>query len=104
MEPCPFGHADPAWQPRGTREAPDVAELWQRPDDRLHDFVAGSALTHAPMAQLRRNLALAIGTSGDPASVAALDAPGGGVKNAAFSADAAGVQDAVRWAMKRPAG
>ena len=36
-------------------------ELWQRPDDRLHDFVAGSALTHAPMAQLRRNLALAIG-------------------------------------------
>lgn len=108
QEVCPWNLApsatpDPAWQPRGTREAPAVAELWRRPDDRLHDFVAGSALTHAPMAQLRRNLALAIGASGDPASVAALESPGGGVKNAAFSADAVAVQDAVRWALERPA-
>lgn len=109
QEVCPWNLApsatlDPAWQPRGTREAPDAAQLWQRPDDRLHDFVAGSALTHAPMAQLRRNLALALGASGDAASVAVLNAPGGGVKNAAFSADAAAVQDAVRWAIQRPAG
>ncbi|HUU35586.1 MAG TPA: tRNA epoxyqueuosine(34) reductase QueG [Vicinamibacterales bacterium] len=103
QEVCPWNltpatTADGAWQPRATREAPNAAELWRRRDDRLHDFVAGSALTHAPMAQLRRNLALAIGAAGDPASVAALDAPGGGVKNAAFSADAPAVRDAVAWA------
>ena len=100
---CPWNLApavsdDPAWRPRGTRGAPDPAALWQRPDDRLHDFVAGSALTHAPMAQLRRNLALAIGAGSDAAAVAVLAAPGGGVKNAAFSADAPAVRDAVDWA------
>lgn len=103
QEVCPWNLApgvtvDPAWQPRATREAPDAAELWQRPDDRLHDFVAGSALTHAPMAQLRRNLALAIGVAGNTAAVAALASPGEGVKNAAFSAAAPAVTDAVRWA------
>ena len=103
---CPWNLApavslDPAWQPRGTREAPDPAALWQRADDRLHDFVAGSALTHAPLAQLRRNLALALGASGEPTALAALDQPGGGVKNAAFSADTAAVQDAVEWARAR---
>jgi len=103
---CPWNLApalslDPAWQPRGTREAPDPAALWQRPDDRLHDFVAGSALTHASMAQLRRNLALALGALGDATSIAALEHPGGGVKNAAFSADTAAVQDAVEWAGQR---
>ena len=101
---APARTADAAWQPRATREAPAPAELWQRPDDRLHDFVAGSALTHAPLSQLRRNLALAIGASGDARQVEALDRPGGGVTNAAFSANAARVQDAVRWAMTRPAG
>jgi epoxyqueuosine reductase len=106
QEVCPWNLApavsvDPAWQPRGTRETPDPAALWQRPDDRLHDFIEGSPLTHAPMTQLRRNLALAIGAGGDPDAVALLDAPGGGVKNAAFSADAPAVRDAVGWARAR---
>jgi epoxyqueuosine reductase len=100
---APAVSADAAWQPRGRRGAPDPAELWQRPDDRLHDFMADSALTHAPLAQLRRNLALALGASGEAAAVTALDHPGGGVKNASFSADAAGVRDAVGWARRRPA-
>jgi len=106
QEVCPWNLApatttDPAWQPRATREAPDAAALWQRPDDRLHDFVEGSALTHASMAQLRRNLAIAMGARGDSASVVALEHPGGGVKNAAFSAAAPPVTDAVRWAGSR---
>jgi epoxyqueuosine reductase len=92
---------DEARQPRGTRERPDPPELWQRPDDRLHDFVAGSALTHATMAQVRRNLAVTIGAQGDAAAVDALDRPGGGVKNAAFSAEAPAVRDAVAWARAR---
>jgi epoxyqueuosine reductase len=103
---CPWNLApavstDPAWQSRGTREAPDPAALWQRPDDRLHDFIAGSPLTHASMAQLRRNLALAISAGGDAAAVAVLDAPGGGVKNAAFSAGAPAVRDALDWVKAR---
>jgi epoxyqueuosine reductase len=106
QEVCPYNLApavtsDPAWQPRGSRERPDPPALWQRADDRLHDFVAGSALTHAPLSQLRRNLAVAIGAAGDPSAVEALERPGGGVKNAAFSADAAAVRDAVAWARQR---
>ncbi|MEZ5292982.1 MAG: tRNA epoxyqueuosine(34) reductase QueG [Vicinamibacterales bacterium] len=107
QEVCPYNLApavaeDGAWQARGTREAPDPAELWQRPDDRLYEFVAGSALTHASMAQLRRNLALAIGVSGDPHALDVLGRAGGGVKNAAFSADAPAVSNAVTWARRRP--
>jgi epoxyqueuosine reductase len=98
---APAATADPAWQPRAGREAPDAAELWQRPDDTLHTFIEGSPLTHASMAQVRRNLALAIGASGDAAAVAALERPGGGVKNAAFSADAPAVRDALAWATSR---
>lgn len=106
QEVCPWNLApatssDPAWQARGGRRAPDPAALWQRADDRLHDLVEGSALTHASMAQLRRNLAVAIGTAAEPGAVAALDLPGGGVKNAAFSAEAPAVQDAVAWARAR---
>lgn len=106
QEVCPYNLApavsrDEAWQPRGTREAPDPAELWQRPDDRLHDFVEGSALTHATMAQVRRNLAVTIGTTGDTAAIDTLERPGGGVKNAAFSAAAPAVHDAVAWARRR---
>lgn len=106
QEVCPWNLApavttDAAWRSRAGREAPDAAELWQRPDDRLHAFIEGSPLTHASMAQVRRNLALAIGASGDAAATAVLERPGGGVKNAAFSAEAPAVRDAVAWAAKR---
>jgi epoxyqueuosine reductase len=106
QEVCPWNlapavTADPAWQPRASREAPDAAELWQRPDDRLHDFVVGSALTHAPLSRLRRNLAIVIGNRGDRERIAALAAPGGGVRNAAGSAEAPIVHDAVAWARRR---
>lgn len=103
QEVCPYNLApaasrDGAWQPRGTRDTPDPAALWQRPDDRLHDFVEGSALTHAPLAQIRRNLAVALGATATAEAREALERPGGGVKNAAFSADGPAVRDAVRWA------
>ena len=108
QEVCPWNlapavTADSVWVPRAGREAPDAAELWRRRDDRLHEFIEGSPLTHASMAQLRRNLALAIGASGDPVAVASLELPGGGVKNAAFSAEAPAVRDAVAWAGRRRA-
>lgn len=100
---CPWNLApavtrDSAWQPRAGRDAADAAALWQRPDDALHEFVAGSAMTHAPLAQLRRNLALVIGNATDAGSRDALPRAGGGVKNAAHSASAPIVRDAVAWA------
>ncbi len=58
-------------------------------------------MTHVPLAQLRRNLALVLGNAGDAAAVAALDRPGGGVRNAAHSAAAPIVRDAVAWAMRQ---
>lgn len=105
QEVCPYNLApavspDDVWRARGTRDVPEPAALWQRADDRLHDFVEGSALTHAPMAQLRRNLAIAIGAGGEAVAIAALERPGDGVKNAAFSAEAPSAHDAVAWARR----
>ena len=71
------------------------------PTMRLHGFVAGSAMTHIPLAQLRRNLALVIGNAGDDEALAALGRPGHGVRNAAHSAASPVVRDAVDWA-RRP--
>ena len=92
---------DSAWQPRAGRDRADAAELWQRPDDALHAFVDGSAMTHAPLAQLRRNLALVVGNASDTTARDVLTRPGGGVKNAAPSAAAPLVRDAVAWARGR---
>ena len=109
QEVCPWNlapavSADPAWQPREGRDHADAAELWQRPDDALHGFVAGSAMTHIPLAQLRRNLALVIGNAGDDEALAALGRPGHGVRNAAHSASSPVVREAVDWARTPRAG
>jgi epoxyqueuosine reductase len=98
--------SDAAWRPRGAGgAAPSRAtELWQRSDQELHGFVRGSAMTYVPLSRLRRNLATAIGNTGGPAAVSALDRPGHGVRNAARSADTAVVQEAVAWAKSRIAG
>lgn len=97
---APVLTADPAWTATPRHGAP-AAELWQRTDRELHEFVKGSAMTHLPLSGLRRNLATVIGNSGDPALAVALDGPGHGVKNAAPSAHTPVVEDAVAWAKRR---
>jgi epoxyqueuosine reductase len=106
QEVCPWNLAPPvtadaAWQPRAGRDATSAAELWQRSDQELHAFVRGSALLHASLSQLRRNLALVIGNSGDATLAGVLDRPGRGVANAAHSAFTPVVRDAVAWAKGR---
>ena len=110
QEVCPYNLAplatlDPAWQPRGGRDRPDAAALWRRADEDLHGFVRGSAMVHATSSRLRRNLAVVLGNSGDERAIDALDHPGGGVRNAAPSAETPLVREHVAWARrgrKRP--
>ena len=98
---CPYNQAAPqsddaAWQPRPGLDLPTLVDLWRRPDDELRALVKGSAMTRAKLTGLRRNLAVAIGNSGDPDARAALaerspDRP---------SADDEMVQEHVAWALE----
>src|SRR5262249_4424266 len=77
QEVCPWNHApavasDSAWQPRAGFDTPRLLELWQRPDDDLRAMMKGSAMTRAGVKRLRRNVAVAIGNSGDAEAAAAL--------------------------------
>ncbi len=105
QEVCPYNlapvvSADSAWTAT-PRDGASAAELWQRTDSELHQFVEGSAMTHLPLSGLRRNLAIVIGNAGDPALAPVLDRPGHGVKNSAHSAFTPAVEDAVAWARGR---
>ena len=78
QEVCPYNlpppsSADPAWQPRAALDLPRLVDLWRRPDGELRAATKGSAMTRAKLVGLRRNLAVAIGNSGDAEALAALD-------------------------------
>lgn len=97
---CPYNQAAPrsddaAWQPRPGLDLPKLAELWRRPDSELRTLVKGSAMTRAKLTGLRRNLAVAIGNSGDPDARAALAERGPDRP----SADDPMVQEHVAWAL-----
>jgi epoxyqueuosine reductase len=63
----------PAWQPRPGLDGPRLLELWRQSDDRLRALMKGSAMKRAGVKRLRRNLAVAIGNSGDVSAVSALE-------------------------------
>ena len=102
QEVCPFnqlparsGHA--AWQPRASLDLPKLVELWERSDEELQAIVKGSAMTRAKITGLRRNLAVAIGNTGNADAIAALavaseDRP---------SAEDPLVEEHIRWAITR---
>jgi epoxyqueuosine reductase len=98
---APLGTLDPAWAPKAGRGRPNAAELWLRTDQQLNGLVRGSAMTRTSLSRLRRNLAVALGNSGDPAMLDVLDRPGGGVPRAAQSADTPLVQEHIRWAKEK---
>lgn len=106
---CPYNLAplatlDPAWQPRPGRAESTVVELWERADFDLHRMVQGSAMTRASMARFRRNVAVAVGNSGDPRYAEVLPRAGGGEARAAQSAATPLVQEHMRWAHRRLTG
>jgi epoxyqueuosine reductase len=76
---CPYNQpssssTDAAWQPRSGLNLPRLVELWQRSDSDLRALITRSAMMRAKLTGLRRNLAVAIGNSGDAVACAALQA------------------------------
>jgi epoxyqueuosine reductase len=76
---CPWNRraavsSDGTWVPRAGLEAPPLLGLWNRSDDDLRTLLKGSPMKRAGLRRLRRNIAVGLGNSGDPAAVAALEA------------------------------
>jgi len=79
---CPWNMQAPVsgaaeWLPRAGLDAPRLVDLWRRDDDELKALTAGSAMTRAKLPGLRRNLAVAMGNSGDAEAGQALDEESG---------------------------
>ena len=72
QEVCPWNLSpstgithDRPWQPRPGLDRPRLIDLWRQTDDELRALLKGSAMKRAGVKRLRRNLAVAIGNSGD---------------------------------------
>ena len=77
QEVCPWNWrasetAELAWLPRPGLDGARLVDLWRRTDDELRVLLKGSAMKRAGVRRFRRNLAVALGNSGDPEAAAAL--------------------------------
>jgi len=102
---CPYNQpsstsSDLPWQARAGLDLPRLVDLWRRPDSELRALIKGSAMTRAKLTGLRRNLAVAIGNSGDPDALAALTTPR---EDQPSTADPM-VREHIEWARLRPDG
>jgi epoxyqueuosine reductase len=102
QEVCPYNQVPPRsddaeWQPRPALDLPRLVDLWRRPDSELRAILKGSAMTRAKLTGLRRNLAVAIGNTGDAAAIAALAEE----SDERPSAEDQMVEDHIRWAVTR---
>ena len=79
QEVCPWNlgpaqpSTDPHWQARDGLDAPRLLDLWLRTDDDLRGLLKGSAMKRAGVRRLRRNLAVAIGNSGEVEAAGAFE-------------------------------
>jgi epoxyqueuosine reductase len=102
---CPYNQVpaastDAAWRARPGLSLPKLAEMWRRPDAELRQATRGSAMTRAKLTGLRRNLAVAIGNSGDTDALAALSE----ANDDRPSAEDATVREHVEWAVAKRKG
>ncbi len=102
QEVCPYNQppvrsSDAAWQPRPALDLPRLIELWRTPDHALRAALKGSAMTRAKLTGLRRNLAVAIGNSGDAGAIAALEETHGDRPSTGDEM----VREHIRWAVTR---
>lgn len=77
---CPFNLVpstattnEPEWQPRPGLDGSSLLDLWTHSDQDLRVLLKGSAMKRAGVRRLRRNLAVAIGNSGDVSAADALE-------------------------------
>lgn len=103
QEVCPYNHAPPrsgdaAWLPRPTLDGATLLELWRMTDADLRAATRGSAMTRPKLAGLRRNLAVAIGNTGDDDAIAELRVEDAEARPSALEPM---VQEHIRWAATR---
>jgi epoxyqueuosine reductase len=103
QEVCPYNFTaattvDPAFAAREGLERPPLLELWRRSDDDLRRVLKGSAMKRAGVRRLRRNLAVAIGNSGNSEATDDLLS-----KHAPTCEDPL-VEEHVRWAVEKLGG
>ena len=106
QEVCPYNDTapistDPVWQPRASLDRPRLGELWSRSDAELRDAIRSGPMTRVRVKRLRRNLAVAIGNSGEIAAAAALGDERPGVRPDAGSVAEPLVAEHVGWARDR---
>jgi epoxyqueuosine reductase len=75
---CPYNQAAPQsdaaeWQARPGLDLPALVDLWRMPDADLRRLIKGSPMTRARLTGLRRNVAVAIGNTGDASARDVLD-------------------------------
>ena len=103
QEVCPWNGqavttADPSWSSRDDVNLASLIDLWRRSDRELEAFIGSTPMTRTGVRGLRRNLAVALGNSGDPRALDALRAPAD-----ASAADPV-VAEHVTWAQSRLSG
>ena len=77
QEVCPWNGSpiptsDPSWSSREDLSLTSLMSLWRRGDEELGQFIGTTPMTRAGVAGLRRNLAVALGNSGDRCALEAL--------------------------------
>lgn len=95
LTPSTAASDDVAWQARAGLDRPRLLDLWRRSDGELRALLKGSAMKRAGVRRLRRNLAVAIGNSGEAGAAEVLEAHGEGT-----AADPL-VAEHVAWAVEK---
>ena len=106
QEVCPYNvrapaSQDPAWQPQPLFDRPRLADLWLCSDTELRAAIRNGPMTRVRLKRLRRNLAVAMGNSGEPEVRTALDATRGAGPSDVDSLNESLVSEHVAWARVR---
>ena len=73
---------DDCWQPQAALDQPSLIDLWRQPDHLLLPVIQRSPMSHTGLRNVRRNIAVALGNSGDPDAADALtDVPDGDLRS-----------------------
>jgi epoxyqueuosine reductase len=104
QEVCPWNAspvsvADRSWSSRKDVNLTELIELWRRSDEELAAYIGDTAMTRAGVKGLRRNLAVALGNSGDADALGALNE----VSDDATKGDPLVIEHA-QWAKRKLAG